>query len=55
MIKFLIYLRMLRVINYKPIFADSTMTYIQLAKVWINDKDAGTHKAFRYWRMIKGY
>lgn len=41
--------------DFYKVFGSDTNMYAQISKAWINDKDGGKHRAFRYWRMIKGY
>ena len=41
--------------DYFGVIGNNDSMYIALAKAWVCDKDAGDYKAFRYWRMVKGY
>jgi len=38
--------------DYVAVIGNTPSTYISLAKAWMNDKDAGLGKAYRYYMMI---
>ena len=38
--------------DYVVVIGNTPSTYISLAKAWMNDKDAGLGKAYRYYMMI---